>query len=219
MPLSIIDRSDDQLLTVDPTSNALRATPCDTAGTANDPVVTGSYIAPVNIRMTTATAANSFVWSLRAGSRGCYVRRIYLTAGFDGTALAASGTLRMGITRFRDTSPTTGTVVPIIKKRTNCPPSTVMDCRFLQTGLVITGVTVDTDEIIIGLPVISVQVGAPTNSGDVGPVLQHDMAFERGGQTFDCFELLPYEGMAIRTITVASIIGFSLNGFVAWDEI
>ncbi len=218
MSTKIVSGASADLLTVDPTSKAARVTLYDTAGNAIDAPPTGSYMVPINIRQTAATAAAATVFAMRNSTgKTCYIRRIYLVQGFDGTSPAAT-TLRYGIARFSAATPTGGSTIPIIKKRTSYTTSNVTDVRFVDTGLTTTSVTFETEFVSLGLPLYSIQVGAPTTSGACGPVVVNSLMFEKAGQNFDTFELAASEGLCIRILTISTVIGSTLNGFICWDE-
>jgi len=193
-------------LEVDATSKAARVTLYDSAGNeVNSPPV-GSYILPVNIRQTAATAANATVWAMRNGAtRTVFIREINLSLGFDGTA-AATTTCRYGFQRFTAATPTAGTALTAIKRRAAYDVSTIADARFVDTGLTTTSVVFETDFAVIGLPISVTSVNRSVC-----------ITFEGAGERYDSFELAPNAGLAIR-LNVAAVIGLSLNGFISWDE-
>lgn len=193
------------LLTIDPASNAARATLYTNQGAPVlvDTAPSGSYFLPINVRQTTAAVAASTVWTLynpSGSGKTVYLRALRLLISFDGTAAAAT-TPRYSLSRFSGAAPTGGAALTIIKKRTADPSSVVSDARILDTGLTTTGITFETALAQVGLP-ISVTGGFT------------QFAIER---TYPFLELEPGEGFAIRTVT-AMVIGMVLNGDIEWDE-
>jgi len=196
------------LWTIDPTSNAGRVTIYDSAGLETSKPPTGAYIANVNIRQTAVTAANSTVWAMRnvAGPLTVYIRHIRLIVSFDGTA-AATTTLRYDIERFDTATPTGGTAVTVVKKRSTYATSNVTDVRFLDTGLTTTSVAFGAAFHTIGL------AASVTNGG-----MEQDLDFTTALERYNApFELASGEGLCIR-LNVAAVVGLSLRGSVTWDE-
>lgn len=190
---------------VDSASKASRVTLYDSLGNEINAQPSGAYMLPVNIRQTAASAAGLVVWAMRNGStKTVLVRRMPLVMAFDGTA-AALTTPRYALQRFTTATPTGGTVLTAIKKRTTYPTSAIADARFLDSGLTTTGMTFETDAAIFGLPI------AVTNAA-----IRYDLTSEMG-QRYDSFELGANEGLCIR-LNTATVIGVSLLGYVAWDE-
>lgn len=194
-------------LTVDPTSKAARVTLYDSAGNKlllDTP--TGAYMLPVNIRQSAATAANATVWAMRNGAtKVMSIRRLRLAMMFDGTA-AATTTLKYTIQRFSAATPTAGTALTVIKKRSSYGASTVADARFLDTGLTTTSVTFETDAHILALPI-------SVTSGNAF----YDIQFGRANEPYGDFELAVNEGLCIRLLNTA-VVGQGLVGGVEWDE-
>jgi hypothetical protein len=196
-------------LTVDPASKAARVTPYRSSGTEIDSAPVSSYLLPLNIRQTAATVAGTTIWAMRnTGSRTVYLRHLRLIMGFDGTAVAAN-TPRYELIRFTSATPTGGNALIPIKKRTAYPGSSVGDARELNTGLTVTGVTFDAGSfLVIGRP-ISVTSG----------ISDMDVDFALGGQSdYSMLELAVGEGLAIRIVSVNTVIGVSLTGMIEWDE-
>ena len=195
------------LWTIDATSKAGRATLYDAAGNALIPAPSGSFMLPINVRQTAASAAASTVWTVRNGaSKTMRLRRLFAAVVFDGTAAAAT-TLKYALQRFSAATPTGGTALTAVKKRTTYSASTIADARFLDTGLTTTGVTFETDAAI--LP-IAVSVTAQTAVMDV--------YFERTAELHSTFELAANEGLALR-LNTAAVIGMGIDGFLEWDEL
>jgi hypothetical protein len=193
------------LLTIDPTSKAARVTLYNTDGVAASTALSGSYVAPVNIRQTAATGAGGTVWAMRNGSaRDICIRGLELAIIFDGSS--SSVTVKYELARFSGATPTGGAAITIIKKKASYPPSSVVDIRFLDTGLTTTGVTFATSFFVIGLP-----ISASAVSRDGDPV------FKVFGEEHSCFVLEANEGLCIR-LTNAAVIGQGLTGMISWDE-
>jgi hypothetical protein len=215
---------DATLLTVDPTSKAARVTQYDSTARELYPKPTGSYITKIETRCTGAPAAGQTIWNMRGPpTLKAYIRNIRGTICFDGTALAASGTLRLGLYRGTSAavSPTGGTANTISKKDSTMGASTVADCRFDLTGagLTTTGITYEADAFhVISLPVISLQVAAPATSASAGAVAVFDLDFHTSGEPSSDVVIAASEHLAIRIQTVAGIIGFGIGGSVSWDE-
>lgn len=193
--------------TIDPVSKAGRVTLYDSTGNKlllETPV--GSYILPINVRQTATTASPATVWAMRNGAtKTISIRRLRLSVLFDGTAAAAT-TVKYTILRFSTATPSAGTALTVIKKRSSYASSTLTDARFLDTGLTVTSVVFETDMHIIGLP-ISV-------TGGVSP---QDLLFSRANEPYGDFELAANEGLAIQLKSQAAI-GLGIVGSVEWDE-
>lgn len=200
-----------ETLTIDSASNAARVTLYNTNGVeVGDSQPIGSYLLPINIRQSTAAGTGVTVWALRnTGTTTLSIRRIVLTMGFDGVAVASTMS-RYELIRFYSATPSGGTALTPVKKRTTYPTSGV-DARLLDTGLTVTGVTFDAFPFYV--------ISRPTSVTSV--VTEGELNFMESGQTkFSPFELAVNEGLAIRLTTVAAttIIGVSLTGMIEWDE-
>lgn len=191
---------------VDATSKAARVTMYDSDGQECQKPPYGSYLLPINLRHTSATAANGVVWAMRNGAtRIISIRRISVAMSFDGTATVTT-TPRYGIHRFTVASPTGGSTLTAIKKRTTYAASTIADARAVDTGLTVGSMAFEAEMMSWGLP-ISV----------TGANVVRDYVFEQAGERYDSVELGANEGLCIRMNT-AAVIGLSLTGFLAWDE-
>lgn len=191
---------------VDSASKAQRVTLYDSGGNEVQAPPTGSYVLPVNLRATAASAATTLFWAMRNGSsRVVSIRRISLAATFDGTA-AAGQTPRYAIQRFTSATPSSGTVLTPVKKRSSYGSSTIVDARFSDTGLTFAGLVFEPEALVIGTP-----------ASVTGTSTIRDYSFEKANERYDSFELGANEGLAIRVLVVM-VIGMSLTGFVAWDE-
>jgi hypothetical protein len=127
------------LLTVDPTSKALRASQYGPDGA---PLVYASLLdrAIANIRVL-ASAASTIcsVWALRntSASRILYITSLLLQGGFNGTGAATEQ--QWEVTKFTGvTALAGGAVVTPFMKRTSIGAPDV-DARVLDTGLTVTG--------------------------------------------------------------------------------
>ena len=193
------------LLTVDPASKAARVTLYDSAGNelAKSPAG-GIYHLPVGLRFTAAIGADSPVWALRNGaSKTIYITEINLLFGFDTTA--ALTTSRLDLVRFTGANLTGGTAMTPVKHATVMPASTVQDARFNPAAaLGFAGVTFE-DEFAYG--------GVQRQLHATNVLQLRAGALQRRG----VIELAPNEGLAIRT-NVASVVGDTCQGHIAWEE-
>lgn len=215
--------SSDQV-TVEPTAKAIRVTPYDSSGQELFKHADGNYMVPLEVRHTGAAAANTVWFNLRGPpSKTAYIKRIYGQMCFDGTALAASGTMRIGFIRGTGAaSPTGGATLLAIRKDSTDVASTITEARIVLAGtaLTTTGITYDANPFaVIGLPAMSVQVAAPATSGDSGNCQPFDLKFCEPYQPVDdCIAIRTNEHLAIRQQTVAAIIGLTINGMIEWSE-
>lgn len=197
------------LMTVDPTSKAARVTLYNSSGVEIRQPPSGSYMAPINVRQTSAAAANVVVWNMRnpAGSaKTVYIRKISLSIAFDGTA-SAGITLRYKLLRYNTGTYTGGTNVPVIKKATSMPATAVTDIAFLDTGLTAAGGPgLESEFLVIGIP-------ASVTSGIGVTQLDFANACERDALPV----LVAGEGLQIA-LQQAAIIGQTVGGCVEWDE-
>ena len=211
------------LMTVDPTSKAARVTLYDSLGTELYPAPTGCYLAKLECRCTGAPAAGVTWFDLRGPpTLKAYVRNLRGTVCFDGTALAASGTLRMGLYRGTGAATATGgAAITPSKKNSTYGAATVVNVQFDITGagLTTTGITYETDPVhVFSLPVVSVQVAAPATSASVGPVMVFDLDFHVPGEPTSDLVIGADQHLGIRIQTVAGIIGYGMGGSITWDE-
>lgn len=216
------------LLTIDPTSKAARATLYDATGREIFPAATGAYSLGFQVRHTTAAAANTTVLNIKGPpTKKAAIQRIHGIIGFDGTALAASGTLRYGIYRGSGAPVTTAggsRVAPNPdegKKRSTYSPWSLAEFAYdlNGTGLTTTGITYETQPLhIITIPVVSTQVAAAATSNSQGCYQAFDINWDRHGGMDEAVELAANEHLAIRLVTVAAIIGLSIAGSIEFDE-
>ncbi len=194
-------------LTIDATSKAARMTLYGPDGIAVRPTIQGAYMAPINMRFTGTTAANSTVWALRNGATySTYIRRIFLMAGFDGTA--AGSTSQYELRRFNTATPSGGASVTAIKKDTAFGGSTLADLRQDTTGAALT---------VTSLVFETAFASAGVARGATGGTSQIMLDFTTSPETRPFFVLAPNEGLCIRNSIVA-VVGDSLSGFVEWEE-
>lgn len=210
-------------LTIDPTSKAARVTLYDSTGRELFAKQTGAYMARIETRHTSAAAAGQTVWNFRGPpTLKAYIRSIRGCVAFDGTGLAASGTMRFGLYRGTGSvDPTGGAATAAIKKNTAFGAATAASIRFDITGagLTTTSITYDTDPFhVFGMPAMQVQVAAPTTSASAGGILPFSLVFHRAGDPDSDLVIGANEHFAIRLQTVAAIIGFGIYGSVEWDE-
>lgn len=177
----------------------------DQGGLVNE-VPDGSYLLPVQVRQTATTAANATVFAMRntSSAKTCFIKKIHLVAAFDGTA--AASTSRYELCRFSAATPTAGTAITVIKKKSSYSASNVTDARFVDTGLTTTSVTF---EMAFAFVAAQRQVSATS---------VYTIDFNMGGdEAYDDFTLAPGEGLCIR-LGVTAVIGDSITGYVEWDE-
>lgn len=198
------------LWTIDTTSKAGRATLYDSAGFEVRKPGT-SYLLPINLVFDNAMGAGETVWAMRyvTGALTVKIRRIRLVAGFNGTAAAATS-VAWRFKRFDSATPTGGTAITVVKKRTAYAGSVVTDARFDSTGttgLTVAGLVFGSEWHVISLP-------ASVTNGVVSQTIDLVLPGERFGE----FDLASGEGLAIQMDT-ASIAGNTLTGSVEWDEV
>lgn len=216
------------LLTIDPTSKAGRVTLYDSSGREIYKASTGAYILGFQTRHTTAAAAGVTVLNVKGPpTKKARIERIAGIIGFDGTALAASGTLRYGLYRGSGAPVTTAggsRVAPDPaegKKRSTYPSWSLAEFAYdlNGTGLTTTGITYETQPLhIITVPVVSTQVAAATTSNATGCYVPFDLNLDRHGGLDEAIELAANEHLALRLVTVAAIIGLSIAGSIEWSE-
>lgn len=163
--------------------------------------VTNYYSAPVSIRQTAASAANSTVWAMRnaaASTKTVVIERIYLLISFDAGTPITRSFQRYDLVRFSAATPTAGTAVTVVLQDSSNAATQVTDVRFLDTGLTTTGVTFGTS---------FATVGVPASDGATNVYVRDVVGFK----------LAPGEGFAIR-LNTAAVIGQDLDGEIVWSE-
>ena len=220
------------LLTIDPTSKAARVTQYDSTGRELYPAPTGSYVVKIECRHTTTAAAGVTLWNMRGPpTLKAYIRNIRGVIGFDGTAATgvagtAAATQRFGLYRGAGAASATGgtaltNTAGISKKDSSMGTPTAADIRYdiSGVGLTTTSITYETEPFhVFALPVISLQIAAPTTSGSVGAIAPFDIDFHVPGEPSSDFVIAADQHIAIRLVTSAAIIGFGVYGSLTWDE-
>lgn len=161
------------------------------------------FLAPINLRCTGATAADSAVWMMRAGAtKTLYIRRIVIFGCFDGTA--AASTARWELRRFRTATPSGGTAITAIPKIVG-DVTTTADIRQETAGaaLTVTSITFDTP----------MAAGAACPRGSTGAVAVLNVDFSAAP-----LQIAVNDGLCIRN-TVTAVIGDVLAGFIEWEEV
>ena len=217
--------SSDQV-TVEPTAKAIRVTPYDSSGQELFKHADGNYMVPIEVRHTGAAAANTVWFNLRGPpSKTAYIKRIFGNMCFDGTALPASGTMRIGFIRGTGAaSPTGGAALAAIQKDSTDVAATITEARIVLAGtaLTTTGIVYDANPFYVhGLAAMASQFAplAAGTAGDSGNCVPFDLKFcETYQPVDDCIAIRTNEHLAIRQQTVAAIIGLTINGMIEWSE-
>lgn len=193
------------LLTIDATSKAARVTNYDSGGNELRPAPSGAYMLPIRVRASAATAATATVWAMHnLGAKVVKIRKIYIAAAFDGTAAASVSDWQL--TRFRTATPTGGSAIPVIPKKTSYGASSVTDARFLDTGLTVGAMTFDGAFAQIA------------GARQVGSSNAYWFVVSGLDTIYEPIELAINDGLCIRT-AVAQVIGDSISGGIEWEEV
>lgn len=207
------------IATIGATSKAIRITNYDSGGNVLNKIPTGSYLAPVSIRHTAADAVDSCVWHMRNNDTSqtssplvVHIRAINLIFGFDGTA--ATNTVRYALHRSFAATPTGGTAVTVIKKKTSYAASVVGDIRGNAVLTFSAGVSNSFEGGTASPSAISI-FGNPISVTNA--VCSYMMQINNPNETLECIELQPGEGLGIR-LAVAAVAGQMLSGYIEWDE-
>lgn len=174
----------------------------DAAGRKWAPVE--SYMAQIDFTPATTFADGTTYWTMRnvSGTKIALIRRLELILAFTGTAAASVSSYR--IERFSAATPTTGTAITVVKKKSAFTASAITDIRFNNTGLTTTGVTFETGAMTRVMHMNQLQAVA------------FDLSFTGEGEV-PKFELASGEGLAIRANgTIVS--GTRMTGCISWDE-
>lgn len=161
------------------------------------------YTAPVNMRFSGATVANSTVWALRVGAtRPISIRRIVLFSAFDGAAATTSA--RYELLRIRTATASGGTAITPVPKLVASGASTAADVRQETTGaaLTVTSITFDTALMTCG--------ACPR--GATGSVVLMNIDLSASPIVLDV-----NDGIVIRNQQTA-VVGDVLAGFIEWEE-
>jgi hypothetical protein len=200
-------------LTIGATSKAADVTLYDPAGREiiKKPT-TGSYLAGILIRNSASNPGNNtLIWSLFNSSKTVVVeiRRILIDTIFDGTGSGAVAGL-FYLARTNTAAPTGGTAVTPTKKRTGDPAS-VVDLRFLDTGLTKGSL------VIAGDPFARTEITEQNTGGVVNWDLPKYRLMQRQSAPI---ELGYLDGIGLFVGAATNIIaGLGLCGFVEWDEV
>lgn len=163
---------------------------------------TGHYSTYVEIVQSATTAFLQTVFAMRnplASSKFVTIEELNLAMSFNAATPGTRSTMIYGLGTFSGADPTGGTLSTYYKLDTGDAASVVTPIRFVDTGLSMTGTTLDRIMGIIGLPAVS---GGPLNQwkrNNFGILL-------RPGQGFYIF------------LTTQAIIGQSLIGEIIWSE-
>jgi hypothetical protein len=185
----------------------------DSNGNAIFPVApTGAYLSNINVRHTAADVTASVVWAMTnpSGSgKSVYIRNIRGRVTFDGTAVAATSLGYEFIRYSGNVSPTTGTTVPRIKKKTTQGASVVQDINIQQKS----GILTLASAVFEAAPFNVVRLPIAVTNG----IASFDLDFAVAGLPYEGVEILAGEGLAIR-LNTAAVIGLAIAGSVEWEE-
>lgn len=146
--MAIIKSGDSEdLLKIEAGSNAARVVIYDAQGNPQDTYSNAAaYSVSYTVVPTTVTSGlNYFVLRNPHPTTVTAIRRIEISCTFVGTATASRS--QYVIKRFANGTATTGTVVTPVKMKTVSPLSDT-ECKFLATGLAVTGGTLDASAFI-----------------------------------------------------------------------
>lgn len=192
-------------LTVDSISKAARATLYRSDGSELYEPAVGGYILPIQIIQSAATASGNTVFAMRAdpaATRIVEVTKIRGAVSFAGTA-AAGTSIGYAFRRFSGATPTGGSAGTIIKKVNSYPASQVTDNRFVDTGLTMTGATLESPFSYAYVPV---SVTSTVRFADFHMDPNEELILQAG------------EGFAI-TLATNAIIGMAFTGWIEWHEV
>lgn len=164
------------------------------------------YVVPIDIAQSAASAVDTTVWSLTNGTtRPLIVTRFRGIVLFSGTATAAN-TQRYKLVRTTAGTPSGGTAITPVKKRTSLGASGAADSRFLDTGLTTSGVTFGDVLQRLALP-----------ASATGVLRAFDFDFSREPEFAQLYLDLS-QGLALR-LDATAVVGFGLSGFLEYQEI
>lgn len=169
--------------------------------TQNLPSGTDRYLSRINVRHTSATAANSLVWALTnpsASAKSVFIETIHAAVSFEEITLLTAATLRYDLLRFSSGTPTGGSALSPVKCLNSNPTSAVTDIRSAAAGLTSGGIVRETAWAVIGCP------------GVQGCL--REFVFKEAA-----FVLAPGEGFGF-SLNVTAAAGLVLSGFVLWGE-
>lgn len=197
---------DDNHLTIDPTSKAMRVILVDSLGVEQTSAGKLTYFIPINLSLSAVFTAGTTPWAMRNGfSKTIKITKILLNMNFDGTA-AANQEHGIQLRRFRGVSMSGGTGITsnIVNRDNSKAGSTVIDIRYNNAAtLVTTGVEFDS-----GYAVVLAQPHSVTGGRNVAMINSAGLILDKG------------EGLAIQvaSLTTASQSGLNISGIIAWDE-
>lgn len=213
-------------LTVDPTSKAARVTLYDVAGVSINPAYT-IYQVAVNVQPTTLSTGTTY-WTMRntasGGGKSVYLRGASLTLSefFTNTSTVASiagGRSLFDLVRFSAATPTAGTALTVMKRRSaDGTASVVTDVRFAPGGLTTTSVSFEASPFTY-LSITTQGVGfapATNNNPSSASWFNQPLDFTGGGEEGRVI-LGPGEGLAIRA-NGTILANTAILGTIWWDE-
>lgn len=169
------------------------------------PLPTGAYMTKISMRHTAADAAASIVFAIRNGStRTLVVRRILITASFDGTAAAT--TQEYELVAFNSITADSGaTAQTPAKKRNSWPSSSVTSVR--GQGLVtLTGNAVERTFASFGV------------QRQVSATAEYELIYD-DPNPYSGIEIEPGTANALGIrVNATAVIGDSLRGLIEWEE-
>lgn len=171
----------------------------------------GSYILPIGTgRITTAVVASAALFTMKnGGPRTVRIKRMSLNGMYDSGAAASVQISGVVVCRMSTTTatPSGGSALTVIKKKTSYVASNVSDARTASVALTVTNQSYEAPFICISTPQT---VGSDTDSIYAGGT----------GADFNLLELASTEGLCIRVnSTTALATGYSICGFIEWDEV
>lgn len=208
MAVEIVSGVSSTKWTVDSTSKAGRVTLYDSSGNELRPAPTGSYLAHAQILGSSGWSAGNTLFALtNSTTKTMYIRKIFGSILFEGTAAAATTNV-FEIERTTAGTPTGGNADNESKKNTSYAASAKADLRYGSAGtaLTTTGVTFETPIIHIALPVSS-------TSGNYF----FSYTFDLPNQKYSPFELGSSQGIVLRANT-AITVDTDININIEWDE-
>lgn len=198
------------LLTVDPTSKAMRVEHYDSAALPLNPIPVGVYMLPVNVRI--GGAANGFgLWALQvpaSAARDVYIRRIFLRSAFDGTA-ASSAPHGVGVHRVNGVTITSGTVLTPIKLDSTYAASVIVTTAQQSDGT--TKLSLSGGTTLAALAYLQMD----SQTGFNGAL---DLNWFEADNPYSMLKLVDDEGLLLYVDFASIVAGVSVSGFVVWEE-
>lgn len=160
-----------------------------------------NYSAPINVRQSTTSAANTTIWAMRNdlnSTKTIYIDHIEINMSFDaGTPLGRS-LQRYDFVRFSSATPTGGSSITAVPNDSTAPSTQITDIRSVDTGLTTSGIS-------FGTPIIT--VGVPATDSAVVNYQSSDIPIILGAG----------EGFCIR-LTNTAVAGQGMTGFITWSD-